>query len=111
MLNLKMKKLGVLGANKRGKNSAGHDLGKDLLKNEVGVNIISGEDDVLLGDGFSVDKTGKVFCRDDLQSIYLFMKILHLTTEMRGPFVEDILKHSPSVIFHDDMLEGLVGKG
>ena len=110
-MNMKMKKLGVLGANKRGKTLAGHDLGKDLIKKEVGVNIISGEDDVIVEDGCSVDKAGKVFCRDDLQSIDLFIHTLHLTTETRGPFVEDMSKHSPPVIFRDDMLEGLVGKG
>ena len=30
---------------------------------------------------------------------------------MRGYFAEDMIKHSPDVILHDDMLKGFVGGG
>ena len=62
-------------------------------------------------DGCPIGKRGKVFCKYDTQIIYLFLKILRLTTETRSPFEEDMFEHSPYVILCDDMLEGLVGKG
>ena len=39
---LKMKKVGVIGANKTGKTFAGHDLGKDFLNEDFGGEILSG---------------------------------------------------------------------
>ena len=60
-LTPKTKKIGVLDTKKRGKNLAGHDLGKDLLKEEVEGNILSGEDSVIVEDGGLGDKIGKVF--------------------------------------------------
>ena len=58
---LKMKKIGVLGAKRRGETLEGHELGKGLLKEEVGGKILSGEDDVLVEDVGPGDKIGKVF--------------------------------------------------
>ena len=48
VLTLKMKKVVELGSKKRGKNLAGHELGKDLLKGGVGRNIFSGEEYVIV---------------------------------------------------------------
>ena len=42
---LKMKKIGLHGANKRGKTLAGHELGKSFFKDYVWGNILSGKDD------------------------------------------------------------------
>ena len=56
-----MKKTIVLGAKKRRKTLSGHELGKNLFKEEVGGNIISGKDNVIMEDGFLVDKRVKVF--------------------------------------------------
>ena len=46
-----MEKTGVLSAKKMGKTLAGHELGKNFLQEEVRVNILSGEDDVIVEDG------------------------------------------------------------
>ena len=40
----------------------------------------------------------------------MFLNILRLTTEIRGPFAEDMFEHFPYFL-RDDTLEGLVGKG
>ena len=41
----------------------------------------------------------------------MFWNILRLTTNMRESFVEDMFKHSPSIILSDVVLEGFVGQG
>ena len=58
---LKMNKYGVLGAEKRRKILAGHELGKKLFKEEVWGDILSGKDNFLMEDGCPVDKRCKVF--------------------------------------------------
>ena len=45
---LKTKKFGVLGAKKMVKTLAYHELGKDSLKEEVGRNMLSGDEDGIL---------------------------------------------------------------
>ena len=40
-----------------------------------------------------------------------FLHILHPSTNISGPFTEDMFKYSPSVILHDDMLEGFLDEG
>ena len=45
---LKIKKIGVLGAKKKGKTLAGHELGKNLFKEEVWGDILYGKDSVLV---------------------------------------------------------------
>ena len=80
----KTKKLGVLGADKRGKTLKGHELGKDLMNEEVGGNIFYGEDAVLVEDGCTIYKRGKVFYRYDLQIIDMFLQILRFPTNIRG---------------------------
>ena len=57
---LKTKKFGVLGANKMGKNLADHELGKDSLKEEVGRNMLSGDEDGILEYGWPIDKIGEM---------------------------------------------------
>ena len=99
-----MNKIGVLGAKKRGKILTGHELGKNLLKWEVGGNILSGEDDIIVEDVCSIEKRGKVFCRDDPQIMDLYLNILCLTTNIRSPFAEGMLEHYPDVIRRDEML-------
>ena len=59
-LILKMEKIGVLGADKRSKTLAGHEFVNNLFKEEVRVNILSGEDNVLMEDGCHVSKRSKV---------------------------------------------------
>ena len=83
-----MNKLGVIGANKRGKTFEDHEFGNNLLKEEVCGNLMSVKYDVLMEDGCPVDKIGKAFYRYDSQIIYIFLNILCLTTETRGPFAE-----------------------
>ena len=56
-----MKKIGVLGAKKKGKTLAGHELGKNLFKEEVWGDILPGKDNFLIEDGYPVDKIGKFF--------------------------------------------------
>ena len=51
VLTLKMKIFRVLGANKRGETLSVHELGKNLLKEGVGGNILSVEVGVLVEDG------------------------------------------------------------
>ena len=50
-LILKMEKIGVLGADKRRETLAGHELGKNLLKEEFGGNILSIKDYFIVEDG------------------------------------------------------------
>ena len=54
-------------------------------------------------------KIGKVFCRDYLQIIYLFLQILCLAAYTRGPIAEDMFEHFIAFILCDDVLKGLVG--
>ena len=56
-----MKKIGVFRANKLRKTLAGHELGKNLLKEEVWGDILSGKDNVIIEDVLPVDKRGKIF--------------------------------------------------
>ena len=58
-----------------------------------------------------VDKRGKVFCRDDLMTMYLYVNILRLTNKMRGPIAEYMFENFPYFILRDEMWEGLVGEG
>ena len=60
-MTLKMKKIGVLGAKKKAKTLAGHELGKNLFKEEVWGDILPGKDNFLIEDGYPVDKIGKFF--------------------------------------------------
>ena len=62
-------------------------MGKNFIKEEVGGNIMSGEDEVIVEDGCPVNKIGKVFYGYDPHIIDMFLRIIRLTTEMRGPFV------------------------
>ena len=55
-LTFKMKEIGVFGAEKRRKTLSGHELGNNLFKYEVLGDILSGQDNVLMDDGCSVDK-------------------------------------------------------
>ena len=56
MLPLKMKKIGLIGAEKRGETLAGHELGKNFFKEDVWGNIMPRKDDVLMDDSCYVDK-------------------------------------------------------
>ena len=49
-MTLRMKKIGLLGANKREEILSGHDYGKDFIKEEVGGNILFVPDDVIMED-------------------------------------------------------------
>ena len=44
-----------------------------------------------------------------MQSIDLFLYILHLTTKTRGSFADEMFDHSSAVILRDDLLEVFVG--
>ena len=50
-----MNKFVVLGTNKRGETFTGHELGKDFLKEDFGVNILSIYDDFIVEDRFPDD--------------------------------------------------------
>ena len=50
-LTLKTKKIRVFGADKRRKTLAGHKLGHNLLKEEIWVGILSGQDNIFMEDG------------------------------------------------------------
>ena len=58
--------------------------------------------------GFHIDKRFKVFHRDDLQIIDLFLQMLQFSTKMRGAISEDLFDHSPAFILCDEILEGPV---
>ena len=73
-MTLKTNKNGVIGANKRGKTLAGHDLCKNLFKEEVWGNILYGKDNVLIEDGSPVDKIGNVFRIDSPQIVDFFFR-------------------------------------
>ena len=93
-----MKKVGVLGAKKRGKTFAGREFGKEFFKQYVGGNILSVEGDFIVEDFFRFDKRVKVLCRYGLHIIYLFLYILRFSTEMIGTNAEDTFEHYPSTI-------------
>ena len=103
-----MKKIRLLGTDKIGKTFAGHELGKNLFIEEVWVNILSVKDHFILQDGFSVDKTGKFFCRYDPYVVYLILYILRLTS--KKSFLQDMFENSPAVILHYYMQQVLVGE-
>ena len=73
MLTLKMKKVGLIGDEKRGKILSGHELVKDFIKEDVGGDICSIEYDVLVDYGYPIDKRGRVFIRYGFHIIYLFL--------------------------------------
>ena len=50
-LKLKVREIIVFGAEKRRKTLAGHELGKNLFKEEVRGDILHGPDNVLMEDG------------------------------------------------------------
>ena len=70
------------------------------LKEEVWLKLLSGEEDVLVEDFCPVDNIVKVFHRDELQMINMFMKTLRFATEIRGPITEEVFENFPSVILH-----------
>ena len=57
---LKIKEIRVFGSEKRRKILAGHELGKNLFKEKVCGDILYGQDNVLMEDGYSVDKRFKI---------------------------------------------------
>ena len=57
-LTLKMKVIRVFGTEKRSKTLAGHELVKNLFKEEVWGEIMSGKDNFLMEDGCYFDKRG-----------------------------------------------------
>ena len=50
-LTLKMKEIRVFGAEKGRKNLAGNELGKNVFKEDVWGDILSGQDSVIMEDG------------------------------------------------------------
>ena len=55
-MTTKTKRVGELGTKKCRKTLAGNEVGKEFLKEKVGGDILSGEEDFLLEDGSPIDK-------------------------------------------------------
>ena len=51
-------------------------MGKGLLKEEFGRNILSQEYDITVEEIFNIDRRGKVFQRDYLEIINIYFQIL-----------------------------------
>ena len=96
-----MNNIGVLGDDKGRNTLSGHELGNSLFKKEVWINILSGKDNVIMEYGCPVDKICKVFSRDEAHIIDMFLRVLHLTTDMRGYFVEKSFEHSIDITLRD----------
>ena len=86
-------------------------MGKGLLKDEFGRNILSQEYDITVEEIFNIDRRGKVFQRDYLEIINIYFQILCFSTEIRGPTMETTFKEFLVVVLPDDVLEGVVGQG
>ena len=56
-----MKGIGIFGAYKNRTTLAGHELGNNLFEKEVLGDILSGQNNVLMDYGCSVDKRGQIF--------------------------------------------------